>query len=761
VGLGFVLLLVMLEPCSLEVRVRDGAGNPIPGADVRISGRPAVGAAAVPCGAPVELSVSAEGYETIRRQVTPQAGTEVEVILPLRLRTSITVLADGAEQRAGGGSVVSVQPSQIRYLPTDPPTVKDALPLIPGIVRSPEGRLRISGAAEHHSTLLVNSIDVTDPATGKFGATVPIDAVAALNVYKSPFLAEFGRFTAGVVAVDTRRGGDKWHYELNDPTPEFRIRSGHIRGIRAFTPRLGVSGPLVANRLYFSEAVEYALRKQPVFTLQFPRNESKSESLNSLTQLDYVASPRRLLTATLHGVPQRIDYAGLGFYNPQPTTPGFRGHEYRAGIADRVLIGGGVLESAVSLGQVFGQTAPHGAEEFTFTPVINQGNYFLRQDRRAERAQWLETFSFAPTRGHHFKAGGTLTRTRVRGAVDARPVNVRGLDGALLRHIEYDAGRPFRLTEWETGWYAHDRWVPGPAWSIDAGLRTDWQQLSRSWRIAPRLGAAWSPFGDSRTTLRAGLGWFYDRVPLNVYAFPHYPRQRGRENLTQRELSPRSWNWSVQADRRVGRLLLVRGGYLESVSEGLVVLEPRERSLAMAGSGRARYRQVELISRLSWREDQELFFSYVHSRSRGNLNDFAEFVGDFPSPLVRPDVYATATGNIPHRLLVWGIVPVRKMWKVAPVVEWRSGFPFSPADAAQNYAGVPNSRYFPNFFSLDLRVGRDIHLRGHGFQVSFSLFNLTNHWNPDSVRLNIADPQFGEFLGQHRRRYRLDFDFLF
>jgi hypothetical protein len=39
--------------------------------------------------------------------------------------------------------------------------------------------------------------------------------------------------------------------------------------------------------------------------------------------------------------------------------------------------------------------------------------------------------------------------------------------------------------------------------------------------------------------------------------------------------------------------------------------------------------------------------------------------------------------------------------------------------------------------------------------------NITNHWNPDTVRLNTADAQFGEFLGQRRRRYRLDFDFLF
>ena len=119
-----------------------------------------------------------------------------------------------------------------RNCPDRPATVADALPLVPGVVREPGGGLSISGSAEHRSALIVNSADVTDPATGQFGLTVPIDSVETLNVYQTPFLAEYGRFTAGLVSVETRRGGDKWKWELNDPLPEFRIRSWHLRGLK-------------------------------------------------------------------------------------------------------------------------------------------------------------------------------------------------------------------------------------------------------------------------------------------------------------------------------------------------------------------------------------------------------------------------------------------------------------------------------------------------------------------------------------------------
>jgi hypothetical protein len=101
-------------------------------------------------------------------------------------------------------------------------------------------------------------------------------------------------------------------------------------------------------------------------------------------------------------------------------------------------------------------------------------------------------------------------------------------------------------------------------------------------------------------------------------------------------------------------------------------------------------------------------------------------------------------------------------WQMAPVAEYRTGFPYSRVDERQNYAGVPNAWRFPNFFSLDLRVAKNFAVGSdHAVQLSFSVFNLTNHWNPESVRWNTADPQLGEFLGQRPRRFRVDFDLLF
>src|SRR5262249_59035501 len=97
-------------------------------------------------------------------------------------------------------TATELQAAEVKYLPSNPTTVSDALPLVPGVIRSPQGEIKISGSSENRSAFIVNSADVTDPATGQFGMTVPVDSVQTINVFQTPYLAQYGRFTAGVVS---------------------------------------------------------------------------------------------------------------------------------------------------------------------------------------------------------------------------------------------------------------------------------------------------------------------------------------------------------------------------------------------------------------------------------------------------------------------------------------------------------------------------------------------------------------------------------
>jgi hypothetical protein len=802
----------------VKVTARDEADKPIPGAkiELKLSGSVAAtavtdqtGHAELPGTVPgvYEITISKDGFQALTQSDLSVSGSEpIDVAFVLspaaQVKEQVDVNASISENPLdqGGSPPTILNPSQLQALPSKPATVSDALPLVPGVVRSPQGGLVISGADENRSALIVNSVDVTDPATGQFGMTVPVVSVQSLNVYQTPYLAEFGRFTGGVVAVETRPGTNKWHYELNDPLPDFRIFSGHLRGVRDAVPRFDISGPLIADRLFISEGVEYQIVKTPIKALAFPDNETRTQGINSFTQLDYVISQDNILTATFHAAPWRSSYINLNFFNPQPVTPDFKAGDYTGTIRDNLILGNSVLQSTLSMVSFSGDVWGQGEGDMILTPIGNEGNYFSEQHRRSGRAEWLETYSLPPIKmagEHNLKFGTIVSRTTNRGEFLADPVEIMNDSGVLLRRIAFVGGSLYNDRDVETEFFGQDHWEVTHNVSIDLGTRFDYQAITETFRIAPRLGLAWTPFGSKeKTIVRGGYGVFYDHVPLGVYSFGSYPEQlvttfgangkiidgpRLFQNITESEepsfpfirsgnkignFAPYSSNWNVEIDQPISRVLQLRANYLQSNTTGLVIITPEVLgtggALVEGGGGKARYRQFEITGKLNWSTGRQLYFSYVRSRSQGDLNAFNNYVGNYPFPLVRPDEFSNLPGDLPNRFLLWGVISLPWQMRVAPIVEYRNGFPYSVVDAAQNYVGLADSVRYPNFYSFDARVSKDIKINDkYGLRLSVNGYNLTDHFNPSVVHNNIADPQFGIFFGDYQRKFTADFDILF
>jgi hypothetical protein len=756
------------------------------------------------CGA-YHVAVAKDGFDPLDGgTIQLSAGLPVEMTATLspkpQQHDSIEVHATAPQVEETSSTSEAVHTDEVKNLPSRPATVSDTLPLIPGIVRAPDGSLKLNGSGEHRSALVVNKADVTDPATGNFGQTVPVDSIEEMDVFKTPFLAQYGRFTSSVVSVETKRGGEKWHSELNDPLPDFRFRSWHMVGIRDASPRGVLNGAIIPNRLYFAETLLYDIRKTPNRTLPYPYNESKQESVNSFTQIDYILSPKQFLTATFHVTPEHINFVDPQFFMPEPVTPNYRQQEYVGTIAHHLALGGGMLDSTISFQRFDATVGSQGTADMVLTPTGDLGNYYSGQNREAGRDEWLETWSpanlsFAGT--HELKFGSVVAGTSNDGLFTARPVNILDTYGTLLERITYAGGTPYNQADMETAFFAQDHWAVRPNLMFDAGSRLERQRIAESFRIAPRLGFAWTPFSGKRTIIRGGYGVFYDRVPLNVYAFGSYPRQTITEfapgggilgmpltyfnilgTLPPTEsflihganepgnFAPHSATWDVQVEHTVSHLVRLRAGYTDTRAAGLILLQPEiapaSAALLLNGTGRSRYGQAEVTARFSWIKS-EFLLAYTRSRAEGDLNDFNSFLGNFPSPLIRPDAYTLAPSDLPNRFLAWGHIQLPYQMRIMPVIEYRNGFPYAQTDVLGNYVGVPysNNTRYPNFFSLDARVSKDIKVGKYTYRFSVGCMNITDHFNALAVHSNIADPQYGLFFGYYPRRLVADFDVLF
>ena len=214
----------------------------------------------------------------------------------------------------------------------------------------------------------------------------------------------------------------------------------------------------------------------------------------------------------------------------------------------------------------------------------------------------------------------------------------------------------------------------------------------------------------------------------------------------------------------------MRLGYTQNDANGLVVVQSEGPDLAtntggflLTGTGGANYRQLEATARVRLPgEGRQLFFSYVYSRARGDLNDFNNFLGSFPAPIIRPDQIGNLPTTVPNRFLAWGVVNLPEKFRIAPIMEYRNGFPYSSLNALQEYVGIPNGNRFPTFFSLDARLSKDIRINPkYAVRLSLASFNLANHFNPEAVHWNVDDPAYGYFFGHRGRRFTVDFDVLF
>jgi carboxypeptidase family protein/TonB-dependent receptor-like protein len=755
-----------------------------------------------------ELTISKPSFESLTQPVVidpNKTTTEVQFTLIPKLERAdrIEVQATASvEAQQTSSTETNLNPQEVKSLPSRPATVTDTLPLVPGVVRGSDGEIKIEGSGEHRSALVVNSTDVTDPTTGRFGLSVPVDSVESIDVYKTPFLAEYGRFTSGVVSVETRRGGEKWHFELNDPLPGVRIFSLHLRGLRDATPRVVFGGPLLKNRLYFHEGLEYALYKRPVRTLPFPYNISKSESVNSFSQFDYVLSTNHFLTGTYHVAPQHTNFVNLGFFSPQPVTPNFRASSNVYTFADHLALGQTLLTTTVSAQNFDAKTGAQGTAGMVLAPGGDQGNYYLTRQQDASRLEWLEALVRSistPTGTHTLKFGTTVARTDNNGDLTARSVIIQDAAGRRLKEIDFTAGRPFHRTDVESGVFGQDHWTVLRNLAFDFGVRMESQDLSHTLRLAPRVGVAWQPFKKDATVVRGGYGIYYDRIPLSVYSFGSYPEQivtsygpagniidgprlflnlietvSGRRFLFVKagaspgNFAPYSRAWQIEAEHAFSEKVRVRVNYLVNHSDGIVVLDPQvvqqRNALVLNGTGKSQYRQLEITGVLAPRHGHKLFLSYVHSEAHGDLNDFSRYLGDFPSPVIQPNQFATLPGDLPNRFLAWGFFPLPWKMQVAPIVEYHTGFSYAPVDAARNYMGVPYSDRFryPKFFSADARVSKDVKVNEkYSLRFSGSVLNMTNHFNALDVHANTGDPQYGVFFGNYKRLFRGDFDVLF
>ena len=746
------------------------------------------------------LRLAVEGFEPFTATIRVRDGASISQNISVRLagltqRIEVKEQAEPLSADSSGASKLSEK--QLAALPLAEENFKASLPLTPGVIRTPDGKLNFRGAAEDQSMLQVNNSKMTDPVTGSFSIPVPLDAVQSARVVQTPYSAENGGFSGGLTVVETVPPPESWKFGVRDLNISLRGKNDHFVGVGRATPRVVFGGPLFADKISFSEIFEYDVIRDPVRGLAWPRNEIKKQGFNSYSTLQAILSPKQVVTVTLNVFPQRTQFANITALIPQTASSDYDRKGVSVSLSDAYTFSSGALFRMASNYTRFDSNAHgQGDDAMLLTPDGWGGNFFNSWARSSSQFQAAPVFQFAPRTllgRHELRVGVDATRRSFSGSSVSQPVRLLREDGSLSEQIQFTGRGSLGGSVTDVEEFVSDHWMLSDRLAADLGGRFTSQTVGRTAAFAPRFGIAYSPGKDRKTILRAGTGIFYDRVPLlaadftgnptrvvsqydpsgqpigNGIAFKNEYIANGSDSIASRirhvpNTSARSLVSSAEVDRALWTGAVLRLGYVHSTTRDLFVISPfggeggAPGVLGLLNTGKENYSQAEATLRFQPSKDSDLSISYIWSRSRGDLNTLGDVFLPFEQPVIRPNAYGVRPSDVPNRIVAWGTFHLPFALVFGPVVDVHTGYPYSKVDEWQNYVGLPNSQRFPTFFSLDSQVYRDfrmpawVHLGSRKIHLGFYVINLTNHGNFSQVYNNVTSPNFGRFTEFERRQ---------
>jgi hypothetical protein len=568
-------------------------------------------------------------------------------------------------------------------------------------------------------------------------------------------------------------------------------------GLANWTPRFVFGGPLIKNKVNFSEEVTYELRRQPVRGLSFPVNEIKTRSFTSFTNLQVILSSRHVLNLHVNTFPMELDFANINALIPQSASTDYGRSGASIGFSDSYqFVSGAVLNTLVRYTRFDSNAHGQGLADMEISPEGWAGNYFNSWNRKANQVEFLPTYQLSTKSwlgSHELRVGTDVLYRNYEGTSISHPIDLLASDGSVSERIDFQGPGQLSASDTEVAEFIQDHWTLDNKLTLNFGARLTSQSIGRTAAFAPRIGAAYS-LNEGKTVIRAGAAEVYGHVPLlaadftdnqarvlsffdsshaligqpitlvNSYLLsgappsaPGLPRDPGS--------TPRTFSWNVVLEQQLRKNLNLRASYLDSSTVDLFLLNPVLSAtggnglLAMKNTGVSRYHQADITAHYRFGDRADMSLSYTWSRGRGDLNPLSDTLVPFQVPVIRPNATGILSSDVPHRIVASGFF--RLPWKmvISPVADVHSGLPYSNVDVLQNYVGVPDSQRFPRYFSLDVRLYREfaIHIPHtdrssiHKFRLGVYSTDITNRQNPHDVFSNVTSPQFGEFAGFQRR----------
>jgi hypothetical protein len=665
-------------------------------------------------------------------------------------------------------------------------TLRNIMRAMPGVVQDSVGGIHLNGGAEEQILYTLDGFEINDPLSGQFESRISLEAVSSMEVTGlNP--AEFGKGAAGVLALKTTTGDDRFRYSGTDFIPGLENRKGLT--ISDWTPRFELSGPLERGRAWFSDGLDAQYNQTIINELPAGQDRDTSWRATNLLRTQFNLSPSNILYTGFLASFWIAPRNGLDPLDPIETTTDRRTRQWFVNFKDQIYLHrGALLDVGCAVDRTFDREIPQGDLPLVNTDNGRTGNAFLDATRQGGRNQCLANLylpSFTALGEHHLKIG--LDFDWIGYSQDAFRSSYEFLrdDNSIARLVTFGGSGQLHLSNRQASSYLQDSWKIQSRLQLELGLRQDWDHLARNVNFAPRAGFSWAPPHLESTKISGGFGIVYDQSSMQLFSQPldqyslasHYldngtlayppavtlftlgpgpfkmPRY-ANENLTAERSLGSGLYLRVQALRRRGRDGFTYTNILTPDSPappGLAPIfdgMPFDALYQLTNQRRDSYDAFEVTVHHTFHKQFEWMASYTRSRAYST----AVIVPSIDTPVLVTANAGRMSWDAPNRILSWGYLPTRwPNWAIAYLFEARDGYPFSIQDDTGQIVGSPNDHRFPMFFELNLHIERRFVFRKQRWALRAGFDNITNHQNYNTVNNDLDSPQFLAMSGGQTR----------
>ncbi|HKF49743.1 MAG TPA: carboxypeptidase regulatory-like domain-containing protein [Terracidiphilus sp.] len=776
-----------------------------------------------------EVVVSEAGFQETRVSVTcgPESRQQVRIVMPVAtVKEDVTVV--GTETSA----TISTEIGQNQSGNAIDSNAIDRLPIFDQDYLTTMSRfLDPDSSGTNGTTLVVNGVEANGPG-------VTASAIQSVKINQNPYTALYSRPGRARIEITTKGGTPQVHGSVN-----FLYRNSIFDAKNAFA----VTKP-PEERTYFEGSVTGPLSRGKKTTFLFGLDVDKDDQQAIIN----AAGPAGPINGNVLNPTDHYFISGRAFHDYEQGNQFWVGYSFEHETVKNMGVGGTVLPEA-------------GTNTLFFEHEVNVGHVYVVSSKTANQLHFLvghydnqiHSINEAPqinvsgafTGGgaqadfrrteYHFDGTDIVTYTsgkhEIKFGVDVPDISRRAFDDwtnqlgtySFAGLTEYSAAQPFsyllqrgeghvNFLETTFAGIFEDNYRPAQNLSLSVGIRYYWQNYFHEvpWNFGPRASFAWAPTAKSKTVVRGGAGFFFDRTgpsPISdllhfngvtlkrfIVDSPSYPITpaelagvpTGIVELDPRLRIPYTIQYGAGIEQQLNPMTSLFANYvgargidmfrsIDANAPPPPIFSARpnpnlgqERQMQSEGSLKSNAMEIGLRGRPA---------KFLTGQARYNLgktyNDTSG-IRYFPANSYAPQAdWSRSDNDQRHKFDMLASFEAGKYFSFGTALSTYSGKPVNITTgndenrdglALDRPAGTPrNTMHGPAYIGLDLNLAHDFPFTREGNKgptatLTLNSFNVLNHANDMTYIGVVGSPFFGSAVAaQPPRRMQLNVEFKF